>query len=54
MNTNTTAMNPAQLDAFGAEIEAVKQRALADRGERDARYIKQLVRFTTCSPLARA
>ncbi|MEX1667423.1 fatty acid desaturase [Zhongshania guokunii] len=45
MNSNTTTMNPELLDAFGSEIEAVKQRALADRGERDARYIKKLMRI---------
>lgn len=54
--TNTAALTPEILDAFGAEVEAVKQHALADRGERDARYIKKIVQIhhilTICSRIS--
>ena len=33
----------AQLDAFGAELDALRERTLADLGERDARYIRRIV-----------
>jgi fatty acid desaturase len=38
-------LSAEQLDGFGTEIEAIKQTALSQRGERDARYIGRLVRF---------
>ncbi|WP_372759963.1 fatty acid desaturase [Litorivivens sp.] len=37
------ALTGRELAAFGAELEAVKQRHLADVGEVDARYIKRIV-----------
>lgn len=39
-----TALSPAKLDTFGAELDAIKQAALTDRGERDARYIRRITR----------
>jgi len=33
-----------QLDAFGRELDAVRQRMLEDRGERDANYIRRTIR----------
>ncbi len=39
----SAGLNDAELAAFGAEIEALKQRHLAEVGERDARYIKRIV-----------
>jgi fatty acid desaturase len=38
-------LSAEQLDDFGTEIEAIKQTALSQRGERDARYISRLVRI---------
>ncbi|NWL80639.1 acyl-CoA desaturase [Pseudomonas taiwanensis] len=32
----------AELDAFGAELDALRQRTLDDLGERDARYIRRI------------
>ncbi|KAB2902313.1 MAG: acyl-CoA desaturase [Kofleriaceae bacterium] len=37
------SMNPEELEAFGAEIQAVGDRVTRDLGERDARYIHELV-----------
>ena len=33
----------AQLDAFGAELDALRERTLSDLGTRDARYIRRIV-----------
>lgn len=41
-------LTPAELDAFGAELDALRQRTLDDLGEADARYIRRIrtaVRF---------
>jgi len=42
-------LSPAEIEAFGAEVDAIKQRHLADVGERDATYIRKIekaVRYT--------
>jgi linoleoyl-CoA desaturase len=42
-------LSPAELEQFGAEIEAIRQKHLAQVGERDAQYITKIekaVRFT--------
>lgn len=47
--TDSRALTPAELEQFGAELEAIKQRELADVGEADARYIRRIqraVRYT--------
>jgi hypothetical protein len=36
-------LNEDQLAAFGKEIDAIKQAALKQRGQRDATYIKRIV-----------
>jgi NADPH-dependent stearoyl-CoA 9-desaturase len=33
-----------QLDAFGEELDAIRQRVLEDRGERDADYIRRVIK----------
>ncbi len=38
-------LNPSQLDAFGAEMDAIRAQVRSDLGERDTRYIKRLIRF---------
>ena len=35
-------LNPAELEAFGQELDALRQRTLADLGEADARYIRRV------------
>jgi NADPH-dependent stearoyl-CoA 9-desaturase len=37
-------LTPDQLQSFGEELDAIRQRVLADRGERDANYIRGVIR----------
>jgi fatty acid desaturase len=37
-------LTPEQFDALGAELDAIRQEVLADRGERDAEYIRNVIR----------
>ena len=41
--TTKTALTPEQLKAFGEEMDAIRQRILADLGEEDAAYIRGVV-----------
>jgi fatty acid desaturase len=38
-------LTPEQLDAFGAELDAIRQRVIEDRGERDANYIRRVIKL---------
>lgn len=38
------ALTPAELDRFGEELDALRARTLASLGERDARYIRMIIR----------
>jgi linoleoyl-CoA desaturase len=38
-------LSPDRIEAFGAELDAIRTRVLSDRGERDARYIRRITRF---------
>ncbi len=40
----TAAATGVDLDAFAAELDAIRERVLADLGERDARYIRKLLK----------
>jgi len=44
--SNTTApdLTPEQLEAFGQELDAIRARVVDDLGERDADYIKKVIR----------
>jgi fatty acid desaturase len=37
-------LTPEQLEIFGAELDAIRQRALDDLGERDLEYIRRVIR----------
>ena len=37
-------LTPEQLQSLGEEFDAIRQRVLADRGERDANYIRKVIR----------
>jgi fatty acid desaturase len=37
-------LTPEQLERFGEELDAIRSRVLADRGERDANYIRRVIR----------
>ncbi len=38
-------LTPEQLKAFGEEMDAIRQRVLADLGEADAAYIRKVVKY---------
>jgi fatty acid desaturase len=37
-------LTPEQIESFGAELDAIRQRVIDDRGERDANYIRRVIR----------
>jgi len=37
-------LTPEQLDAFGRELDAIRERVTADLGERDAAYIRRIIK----------
>jgi len=42
--TTPPQLTPEQLDAFGRELDAIRERVLADLGERDADYIRRVIK----------
>jgi NADPH-dependent stearoyl-CoA 9-desaturase len=44
MSTASPTLTPKQLEAFGAELDAIRARVVADLGERDASYINRVIR----------
>jgi fatty acid desaturase len=44
VSTYALDLTPEQLEAFGAELDAVRARVVADLGERDADYINKVIR----------
>ncbi|MGN6251489.1 MAG: fatty acid desaturase family protein [Marmoricola sp.] len=42
--STSTRLTPAQLEAFGAEMDAIRRRVIADLGEADAAYIRGVVK----------
>ena len=44
MSTSAPSLSPVQLEAFGAELDALRARVVADLGERDAGYINKVIR----------
>jgi NADPH-dependent stearoyl-CoA 9-desaturase len=43
-NTGRIQLTPDQLDAFGAELDAIRQRVISDRGARDVEYIRRVIK----------
>ncbi len=43
--TTKVSLSPEQLDAFGAELDAIRQRVIADLGEVDRDYIHRVVKL---------
>ena len=43
-STNPYSLTPEQFTSLGEELDAIRQRVLADRGERDANYIRGVIR----------
>ncbi len=45
MSTTTMPkLTPEQIESFGEELDAIRRRAVADLGERDAAYIRKVIR----------
>lgn len=44
MTTTQHQITPEQIEAFGREMDAIRQRVLDDLGERDADYIRKIIR----------
>jgi NADPH-dependent stearoyl-CoA 9-desaturase len=44
MKHNNTSLTDEELEQFGAELDAIRQRILADLGEEDAAYIRDVVK----------
>jgi len=47
-----TSLSPAQLDALEAELDAIRAEITADLGERDAAYIRRIVRVARWNAIA--
>ncbi|HEY5319189.1 MAG TPA: acyl-CoA desaturase [Solirubrobacteraceae bacterium] len=45
MTDTVPTLTPEQLDTFGRELDAIRQRLLDDLGERDLDYIRRLIRI---------
>ena len=43
-DTAPIELTPEQLESFGAELDVIRQRVIADRGERDANYIRRVIK----------
>jgi len=44
LTTNPYGLSPEQFEQLGTELDAIRQRVLADRGQRDADYIRGVIR----------
>src|SRR3954453_14561000 len=44
LTTNPYGLTPEQFEALGTELDAIRGRVLADRGQRDADYIRSVIR----------
>ena len=45
----TVRMTAEQFDAFGAELDAIRERVIADLGRRDADYIRGMVKWPSAA-----
>lgn len=54
MRTNTPdrKLSKQEMDAFGAELDALRERTVADLGEKDARYIRNIERAVRYTEIA--
>jgi fatty acid desaturase len=43
--SNKISLTPEQLEQFGAEMDAIRHRVMADLGEADAAYIRKVVKY---------
>lgn len=52
MNTPDRKLSPAEIEAFGAELDALRARTVAKLGEEDAKYIRNIVRTVRYTEVA--
>ncbi|MCH4248426.1 MAG: acyl-CoA desaturase [Acinetobacter populi] len=52
LNSKSKYLTPAQIEEFGAKVEALRQQVMADIGERDAKYIYQVRDFVRYTEIA--
>ncbi|TDU28069.1 linoleoyl-CoA desaturase [Panacagrimonas perspica] len=52
MNTPDRKLTPAEIDAFGAELDALRARTVAKLGAEDAKYIRNIVRTVRYTEVA--
>ena len=45
MSQNRITLTKEQADAFGRELDAIKEREMADLGEEDAEYIRKMIKI---------
>src|ERR1700738_3421827 len=45
MSQNKITLTKEQADAFGRELDAIKEREMADLGEEDAEYIRRMIKI---------
>ncbi|HEY0972857.1 MAG TPA: acyl-CoA desaturase, partial [Solimonas sp.] len=50
--TRSRPLNPEELDRFGAELDALRTRVVADLGAADARYVRNVVKAVRWSALS--
>ncbi|MBJ7384816.1 MAG: acyl-CoA desaturase, partial [Mycolicibacterium sp.] len=44
VNGETISLTPEQVEAFGKELDAIRERVVADLGERDLTYIRNVIK----------
>ena len=44
MSNHKITLTTEQADAFGRELDAIKERVMADLGEKDAEYIRRVIK----------
>ncbi len=52
MNTHDRKLSPTEIEAFGAELDALRARTVAKLGEEDAKYIRNIVRTVRYTEVA--
>lgn len=45
MSDKTYTLTPEQFEEFGVELDAIREKAIADLGERDAEYIRGIIKM---------
>ena len=54
MKKASVTLTPEQADAFGKELDAIKQRVMADLGQEDVDYIRRVIKMQRTMEVAAA